>query len=199
VGRSDFGLAAGLSGREFGNLERSAPGWGARRNSAVGTADGRRVLGLVGAGDRGPLRTLHVKPPQATVDFVELKGSIDAAPKVVVPHRHELPKTLPLPILGSPIGQPTAESAAHVAAVCNERYARRLIDCFKPADQGEQFESFVAGDRFDVGSRQTVAASNLGKNKPPRSLLAGDARLGKQQEMGAGIGGHGLRLGRRNG
>ena len=85
------------------------------------------------------------RAPGTAFDLVELQRPVDALPQVVVANRHELAEPFPAPAALAPLVQLAPDAAAHVAAAGEQRDARRLVECFQAANDGQQLEPAGAG------------------------------------------------------
>ena len=118
---------------------------------------------------------------------MKLQGPIDALPQVAVANRHHRAESLPLPVVFAPLAQLATNAAADVAAASEQRDARRAIERFEAADDGQQFQPAAAGVRFRIGGRES-----LDRRRPIAGRIsnaacrAGSVRFGMQQEVGQG-------------
>jgi hypothetical protein len=89
---------------------------------------------------------------------MESESTIDATPKVGVLHRDHLAVALPAPVVGAPVVEAAVEHAMDVGTSGDKRQGRGLGECFKAANDGQQFKPLAMGLRLGVFDLDRVCA-----------------------------------------
>src|SRR5262245_36849562 len=89
-------------------------------------------------------------PPDAAFDPVKSECAVDALPKVAVLDWQPATIPFPAPMMTAPFVQSVSKPACHSFAGGNQGHSRRLIECFQPSDDGQQFEPFALQSRLVV-------------------------------------------------
>ena len=113
---------------------------------------------------------------------MELQCPIDPLPQIVVANRHELAEPLPPPLRSRHWLKLAANAAVHVAAAREQCDARRFVERFQAADDGQQLEPARARARFDVGGgekrcrRRSTAARTASRGSRRRRIASENSR-----------------------